>query len=61
MKQVLIKQGKAILEDVPAPVVAENEILVHVHYSCISTGTEISGLKTASVPLYKRVFKEPQT
>ena len=60
MKQVLIKKGKTIVEEVPSPIVSENEILVQVHYSCISAGTEITGLKNASVPLYQRALKQPE-
>lgn len=59
MKQVLMKRGQAIVEEVPAPIVGENEVLVQVHYSCISAGTEIFALKNASVPLYKRALKQP--
>lgn len=60
MKQVLRKRGQTIVEDVPSPMINENEILVQVHYSCISAGTEMSMLQHASVPLYKKVLKQPE-
>ncbi|UJB69465.1 bi-domain-containing oxidoreductase [Acaryochloris sp. 'Moss Beach'] len=60
MKQVLIKQGQAVVEDVPAPLVEANTVLVQVHHSCISTGTEMSGLKTSSVPLWQRAIRHPE-
>ena len=60
MKQVLIKKGQTIVEEVSTPIVGENEVLVKVHYSCISAGTEISGLKTTAIPLYKKTFKQPE-
>ncbi len=60
MKQVFIKKGDAILREVPAPTVSNNEILVQVYYSCISTGTEIAGLKNTSAPLYKKALGNPQ-
>lgn len=47
MKQVLIKKGQVIVEEVPEPIVSENEILVQVHCSCISADTEISGAKSS--------------
>lgn len=60
MKQVLLKGGGAVVEDVPAPGVSEKNILVRVHYSCISVGTESAGMATAAVPLYKRALKQPE-
>lgn len=60
MKQVLIKPGKAVLEEVPTPQIEPGTILVRVKYSCISIGTEMSGLKTSEIPLWKRALKEPK-
>ena len=60
MKQVLIKPGEAVLEEVPAPQVESGTILVRVKYSCISIGTEMSGLRSSETPLWKRALKEPK-
>ena len=60
MKQVLIKHGQAILEEVPAPTVEPGAVLVRVHYSCISSGTELSGIKSSGMPLWKRALKQPE-
>jgi len=60
MKQILIKKGQVIVGDVPAPFVGAGEVLVQVHYSCISTGTEMSGIKSSGEPLYKKALKKPQ-
>lgn len=60
MKQVLIKSGKAIVEEIPAPLVEDKNILVKVAFSCVSIGTEVSGLKLSSMPLYKRALKQPE-
>ena len=60
MKQVLIKKGQAVIEEVPAPIVNENEILVQVYYSCISTGTEMAELKSSVTPLYRKALERPQ-
>ncbi len=35
MKQVFSKKGNIIVEEVPAPLISDNEVLVHVYYSCI--------------------------
>ncbi len=60
MKQVLIKQGQVVVEDIPAPQVEPGTILIRVKFSSISAGTEMSGLKSASQPLWKRALKNPK-
>lgn len=59
MKQVLIKQGQAVVEDIPAPLVEPGKVLVRVDHSCISVGTEMSGVKASAQPLWKRVLAQP--
>jgi len=60
MKQILIRRGAAILEDVPKPNIEANEILVKVKASCLSIGTELSGVKLSSVPMWKRALNQPE-
>jgi predicted dehydrogenase/threonine dehydrogenase-like Zn-dependent dehydrogenase len=60
MKQILLKQGRAFVEDIPAPLAGDNEVLVRVAYSCISTGTETAGMKAGAVPLPVRLLKQPK-
>ena len=59
MKQVLIKKGKAYTDDVPAPMVNKDSILVKVYYSCISAGTEISSLMSSGNSKIKDVLSDP--
>ena len=59
MKQVLIKQGQAVVEEVPAPVNDADTVLVRVSHSCISVGTEMSGVTASGVPLWKRALRQP--
>ncbi|MCD6309499.1 MAG: zinc-binding alcohol dehydrogenase, partial [Candidatus Eremiobacteraeota bacterium] len=59
MKQVLIRQGKAIVEEVPAPVLAPNLVLVENLYSFISTGTEMASIEGTSQSPFIRIFKDP--
>ena len=59
MKQVLISQGAAVVEDVPAPVNEAHTVLVRVNHSCISVGTEMSGIQSSGVPLWKRALRQP--
>jgi len=60
VKQVFIKKGEAIIENVPAPLVTEDEILVQVYYSCISIGTEMFKIQASGRPLYKKIMDKPQ-
>lgn len=60
MKQVFIKKGNIIIEDVPSPQINEDEILVQVYYSCISAGTELASLSTSGKPLYRKALEKPQ-
>lgn len=60
MKQVLIKAGMAVVEEVPAPLVGRKNILVRVTHSCISVGTEMAGVKMSGLPLYQRALKQPE-
>lgn len=59
VKQVLVRSGSVFLKEVPAPTVGPKNILVRVHRSCISVGTELAGIKMSGLPLYKRALKQP--
>ncbi len=59
MKQVSIKQGNATVEEVPDPTPEPGYHIVRVSHSCISTGTELSGLKQGAMPLWKRALTQP--
>ncbi len=60
MKQVFIKRGRVLIEDVPAPLLDENSILVEVAYSVISPGTELSGVKKTGESLIDKALKNPE-
>src|SRR5687767_11722861 len=59
MKQVLVRGGAVSVEEVPAPVVEAGTALVRVEHSCISVGTELSGLRAAGAPLWQRALRRP--
>ena len=46
--------------EVPPPVVEAGSLLVAVDHSCISAGTEMSGLSASGLPLWKRALKNPK-
>jgi hypothetical protein len=54
MKQLLIRQGCA--GEVPVPQLEPGTVLVRVQYSCISSGTEIRGIKRRRMLLWKRAL-----
>lgn len=60
MKQVLVSGGAVRLEEVPAPVVEPGTVVVRLSHSCVSIGTEMSGLKLSGMPLWKRALRQPQ-
>lgn len=60
MKQVLVSGGAVRLENVPAPMVEPGTVLIQMDHSCISIGTEMSGVKSTGLPLWKRAIRQPQ-
>ncbi|MDW7972580.1 MAG: bi-domain-containing oxidoreductase [Thermodesulfovibrio sp.] len=60
MKQVVLKDGKVVVEEVPTPELLDSKsVLIKVVNSCISAGTEISTVKSAGEPLIRRAVKNP--
>lgn len=60
MKQVFIRKGRAIVTDVPVPSIEPGQILVRVRVSCLSIGTEMSGIRSSAVPMWKRALRQPE-
>src|SRR6185312_13162747 len=59
MKQVLVRGGSVLVQEVPAPLVSPRNVLGRVRHSCISAGTEMAGVKMSGLPLYRRALKQP--
>jgi predicted dehydrogenase/threonine dehydrogenase-like Zn-dependent dehydrogenase len=60
VKQVLVRSGSVVVQQVPAPHVSPKNLLVRVAHSCISMGTELAGVKMSGLPLYRRALKQPE-
>ena len=60
MLQAIVKKGKVLGEKIPAPVVSKGSLLLKVVNSCISVGTEISGIKASGKSLIKRSLEQPE-
>ncbi len=59
MLQAIVKKGKVIKEEVPAPVISENTILIKVINSCISVGTEMGKVERSGKSLLKTALEQP--
>src|SRR6185503_20514268 len=60
MKQVLVRGGSVLVQEVPAPLVSPRNVLVRVRHSCVSAGTEMAGVRMSGLPLYRRALKQPE-
>jgi len=60
MKQALIKKGQIQVAEVPAPIVSEGSLLIKVVNSCISAGTEMSGIQNSGKSLIRKALEQPE-
>lgn len=60
MKQVFIKKSGVVVEDVPAPLLDDDAVLVEVAYSLISVGTEMASLEHSGKSLAAQAVEHPQ-
>lgn len=60
MLQAIIKKGKVFAENIPAPIVSDNTVLIKVVNSCISAGTEISCVNTSKKSIIKIAMEQPE-
>ena len=59
MKQVFVQEGRIVVEETPAPCIEPGTVLVRSRYSCISAGTEKSGLTASAEPMWRRAVRRP--
>lgn len=59
MFQGIIKKGKATIIEVPVPQIDKGIVLIKVVSSCISAGTELSGLSRSKKNLIQRAWEQP--
>jgi predicted dehydrogenase/threonine dehydrogenase-like Zn-dependent dehydrogenase len=59
LKQILIRNGQPVVEDVPRPQAERGTVVVRASFSCVSPGTELSSIRASATPLWKRALREP--
>jgi predicted dehydrogenase/threonine dehydrogenase-like Zn-dependent dehydrogenase len=60
MLQAIVKKGKVLPETIPAPDKRAGFVLIRVINSCISAGTEISGLAESGKTIFQKVMNQPE-
>lgn len=60
MKQLLLRKGRVVVQDVPAPALASKNLLVEVSHSLISTGTEMASVNLSGASLLNKAKERPQ-
>lgn len=60
MIQAIVKKGKVIKAEVFSPNVSDGSVLIKVINSCISPGTEISGIETSGKSIIKKALSQPE-
>jgi len=60
MKQVLIKRGKIVVDEISPPSVEEGAVLIRVVNSCVSVGTEISMVKSSGKSIFSKALEKPE-
>lgn len=60
MKQVLLKRGTIYTTDVATPLLGKDMILVKTAFSCISAGTEMSGVQQSGENLVQQAIHHPE-
>lgn len=60
MIQAIIKNGKVFAEEIPTPNVSAGSVLIKVVSSCISSGTELSGVNSSKSSYIKKALQQPE-
>ena len=60
MKQLFLERGNVRAYNVPEPLYGPNDVLVSVHYSFISSGTESATVATSQISLAKKFYSQLQ-
>ena len=56
----MFSDGSIKIEEVPVPLCEPGTVLVKTDHSCISIGTELSGIRSSGASLWKRALRNPK-
>ena len=60
MIQTVVRKGKVLAEQIPAPLMGEFDVKIRVMSSTISVGTEVNNVKTSGKSLLQRAKDKPE-
>lgn len=60
MKQVFTSKKGVIVKDTIEPALSRGAVKIHVHYSCISAGTEMTTVKSSNQSMFQRAIQHPE-
>lgn len=60
MKQVLLKKGTVYTSEIAEPIIQKDMVLVQTVFSCISAGTEMTGVQNSGTPIIQRALSNPE-
>lgn len=60
MEQILLKKGNIYTENIARPMMKKDMVLVKTSFSCISAGTEMSGVESSGQSLIKTAIEHPE-
>jgi threonine dehydrogenase-like Zn-dependent dehydrogenase len=59
MKQIILKKGQVLSEEMPTPICNKNNVLVQNYYSLISAGTETTSINFSKDNIIKKALNYP--
>lgn len=59
VRRVIDRKGKVVTLDLPEPHLSPDQVLIHTHYTLISSGTEMSTLSKTPMELVRQTISDP--
>ena len=59
IRRVIDSKGKIKIEEIPTPLMGDNQVLISNHYSLISSGTELGTINKDPLEMAKLTLQDP--
>jgi len=59
VRRVIDSKGKVKIEEIPSPVIGDNQVLISNHFSLISSGTELGTINKDPIEMAKLTLQDP--